>query len=37
MFIDLEDKFIFYFDSNDTPIPKQMKKLVNRIISQGKN
>ena len=36
MFIDLEDKFIFYFDSNGTPIPRQMKKLVNRIISQGK-
>lgn len=36
MFIDLEDKFIFYFDSNGTIIPKQMKKLVNRIIKQGK-
>ena len=36
MFIDLDDKFIFYFDSNGTAIPSQMKKLVNRIIKQGK-
>ena len=37
MFIDIKDKFIFYFDSGGTlSIPKEMKVLVDRIIDQGK-
>lgn len=45
MFVDIENKFIFFFDSADHPIPREvwMKKpkkgkqpLVNRIIEQGK-
>lgn len=35
MFIDIQDKFIFYFDSNGTKIPKQMKRLVEKIKEQG--
>jgi hypothetical protein len=35
LFIDLEDKFIFYFDSNGDKIPKQIDVLVKRIIKQG--
>ena len=37
MFIDIRDKFIFYFDSNGTKTPKQMLSLVNKIKEQGKN
>ena len=37
MFIDIKDKFIFYFDSGGTlSIPKEMKVLVDRIIDQGR-
>lgn len=36
MFIDIENKFIFYFDSADNPIPPEITTLVNRISSQGK-
>ena len=31
LFIDLQDKFIFYFDSNGDKIPKEIKSFVNRI------
>ena len=36
LFIDVDLKYIFYFDSNGTRIPKQIKKLVDRVITQGK-
>jgi len=46
LFIDIENKYIFFFDSADNPIPKEIWKetvsegeqipLVNRIIDQGK-
>ena len=42
LFIDIENKFIFFFDSADNPIPPEIfdKKnplaLVNRIMDQGK-
>lgn len=35
LFIDLNKKFIFFFDSNGTDIPKQVKHFCNRVISQG--
>jgi hypothetical protein len=35
LFIDLEDSFIFYFDSNGDPIKPEVKKLVDRIIEQS--
>lgn len=35
MFIDLQDKFIFYFDSAGAKIPKEIMKLVKTIKSQG--
>jgi hypothetical protein len=35
LFIDLNKKFIFFFDSNGTEIPKQVKEFCNRVISQG--
>ena len=37
MFIDLEDKFIFYFDSTGDKIPKEINVLKNRIIKQAKS
>jgi hypothetical protein len=37
MFIDVKDKFIFYFDSAGASIPNQINKLVNKIIKQGEN
>ena len=37
LFVDVEKKFIFYFDSNGDKIPKRIKILVNRIITQGKD
>lgn len=37
LFINIDEKFIFYFDSNGDKIPKQVKILVDRIISQGKS
>jgi hypothetical protein len=37
MFIDLEEKFIFYFDSTGEKIPDEINKLKERIISQGKS
>ncbi len=35
LFVDLEKKFIFYFDSNGDKIPKRIKVLADRIIEQG--
>lgn len=37
LFLDLKKKILFYFDSNGDKIPKQIKKLSNRIIEQAKN
>ena len=37
MFVDLEDAFIFYFDSNGEKIKPRINKLVKRIIEQGKH
>lgn len=36
LFVDIEDAFIFYFDSNGDKIKKQIYELVKRIIEQGK-
>lgn len=35
LFVDLEDSFIFYFDSNGDKIPTKINKLVKRILKQG--
>lgn len=35
LFIDLEDKIIFYMDSAGDTIPKEVNKLVERIMNQG--
>lgn len=35
LFIDLQKKFIFYFDSNGDKIPKRIDILVKRIIEQA--
>lgn len=37
MFVDLDKNFIFYFDSNGTKMPKQIKILINRIVNQAHN
>jgi len=34
MFINLNEKYIFFFDSNGDPIPYQIKKLKDKIIKQ---
>lgn len=36
LFINIRKGFIFYFDSNGNPVPKEIKALVDRIIEQGK-
>jgi len=36
MFIDIKEKFIFYFDSAANKTPVEMVRLVNRIKEQGK-
>ena len=36
MFVDLDDKIIFYYDSALNPVPKQVSKLKREIIKQGK-
>ena len=36
LFIDIKNKFIFFFDSAGPKCPPQIKKLANRIIEQGK-
>ena len=35
MFVDISNKFIFFFDSAGTRVPKEIKVLANRIIKQG--
>jgi hypothetical protein len=37
LFVDLTKKFIFYFDSNGSKMPKQVKVLINRIVDQARN
>jgi hypothetical protein len=37
LFLDLDKKFIFYFDSNGTKTPKQIKVLIERIVNQAHN
>ena len=34
LFIDIKNKFIFYFDSNGDEAPKEVVKLIDRIINQ---
>ena len=36
LFIDLEEKIIFYFDSAANPTPKEVNALVNELRKQGK-
>jgi hypothetical protein len=36
LFIDIQKKFIFYFDSCGHPVPSEIKKLMNRIEEQCK-
>jgi hypothetical protein len=36
LFIDLEERFLFYFDSNGDIIPHQISVLVKRITKQGR-
>jgi hypothetical protein len=35
LFINLNKKFVFFFDSNGTKIPKEVKEFSNRVISQA--
>ena len=35
LFVDLDKKFVFFFDSNGTRIPKQITILIDRIVSQA--
>lgn len=37
LFVDLEDAFIFYFDSNGEKMKRQINALVKRVIEQGKS
>ena len=36
LFVDCDRKFIFFFDSNGDPMPKEIVKLAERIKTQGK-
>ena len=36
MFVNVKKGYIFFFDSNGDPAPKQVKDLADRIIKQGK-
>lgn len=36
LYINLEKKFIFFFDSNGDNVPKEIVELINRIKTQGK-
>jgi hypothetical protein len=36
MFLDLDDKFIFYFNSTGEAIPKEIEELKDRIIEQAR-
>ena len=35
LFVDLKKKFIFFFDSNGTRMPKEVKQFCNRVNSQA--
>ena len=35
MFIDLQDRFIFYLDSALNPIPQEIENLKNKILKQA--
>jgi hypothetical protein len=35
LFINLKKKFIFFFDSNGTEMPDEVKKFCNRVVSQA--
>ena len=37
LFINLENKFIYYFDSNADPTPNEVKKLIKKIKRQAKS
>jgi hypothetical protein len=37
MFINIKKKQIFFFDSTGDPAPKEVKKLIKRIVEQGNN
>lgn len=37
MFIDVDEHYIFFFDSNGAPIPKDMAAFRDVVIAQGKN
>ena len=37
LFVDVDKKFIFYFDSNGDKYPKEVDELVKRIKQQGSN
>ena len=37
LFIDLEDQFVFYFDSTSDPIPKLINGFATNVIHQGRN
>jgi len=36
LFIDIENKYIYFFDSVGNKIPKRIMKFVNKVIQQGK-
>jgi hypothetical protein len=36
MFVNIKKKYIFFFDSTGHPPPKEVKKLIKKIIEQGK-
>lgn len=36
MFVNLKQKYIFFFDSTGAPPPKEVKKLIKKITEQGK-
>tara|TARA_B100002051_G_C16733851_1_gene639913 strand:+ start:1980 stop:2498 length:519 start_codon:yes stop_codon:yes gene_type:complete len=35
LFINLNDRYLFYFDSTGDPMPRQVKKLVKRLQAEG--
>ena len=37
LFIHVKKGYIFYFDSNGNPVPKEIKVLVDRVIEQAKS
>ena len=36
MFVNIKQKYIFFFDSTGNPPPKEVKKFIKKIIEQGK-